>query len=240
MRIQLKLLVTIAILNNHDSLGQGSRANATCIYIESNSVVVNGRTLEKKGGVRKRIEDGNTYFHTDYINGYLTIVADSNNNYGIINSEEKIVLPLKYNSVDGCFGNNRLMVKKGRGYGFVNPFLKIVIPCHYKRAQGFYYNLSCVKRKKLYGFIDTNGRCKIPFKFDACWPFNPYGTSVVHLKGKYGLINRKGKIVLPIEFDRFDFGYENQRYIFYKGEKQYSIDQQNGEIVDEKMFLRRS
>jgi WG containing repeat len=60
-------------------------------------------------------------------------------------------------------------------------------------------NLFPVKKDGKFGYIDSNGKVIIPFKFDDAWYFSE-GLASIKIGEKRGYINEKGKIVIEPQF----------------------------------------
>ncbi len=145
--------------------------------------------------------------------------------WGIVDKKTgKVVVPCKYESVDGVYEGMAAVMQAGR-WGFVN--LKgemIIAPKYVKvgyRTLQFKEGLAVVTTdtgiNKKYGAIDKTGKTVIPFIYDELGDFQeglaPANKGKILKQGKYnwqqetvaagktGYINKTGKTVIPFEYD---------------------------------------
>lgn len=135
----------------------------------------------------------------DYANSfrYGRAAVCRNGKYGIINTKNKVVLPIEYDNngqrpLAYCFSEGLAMVEKNGKYGFCNLDGKIVIPIQYDLGFYFTEGIAPMKKNGHWGYIDHEGKVKIPFIFDACSYFQ-YGRAEVVFQGTVHKINPEGK-----------------------------------------------
>jgi len=87
-----------------------------------------------------------------------------NGKSGRVNTEGKLVLPCKYDGINGSFSEGRMIVSinfpEGRKKGFVDETGNEVIPCMYYDVKPFSGGKASVQKEKdgAWIFIDVNGK----------------------------------------------------------------------------------
>ena len=113
--------------------------------------------------------------------------------------------------------------QKGEKWGYCDQNKKIVISCTYSSASPFYEGLARVSNEKFkFGFINTQGKLVIPFKYD--WAHNVHeGWIYVEQQLKKwgnvgGFIDTKGEVIIPMRLNMPPVPLpENERYQFSEG-----------------------
>ncbi|MDO4728584.1 MAG: WG repeat-containing protein [Bacteroidota bacterium] len=88
--------------------------------------------------------------------------------------------------------------------------------------------LILVSKNDKFGFVNHQGKIKIPLIYDAAWDFS-FGLAAVKQKDKWGFINEKGKVAIPFRYDYADYFSEKIAPIKYNNQW-YHIDKK-GNIV---------
>ncbi|MBL7711027.1 MAG: WG repeat-containing protein [Chitinophagaceae bacterium] len=153
-------------------------------------------------------------FYPSLVGAYFN-ARGKNGQYGIIDSNNRELLPCLYDRTD--FGNTFLM---SGGY------------FSWDKRQGT-YTATVVKNGK-YGIIDTLSRVLIPFAYDGIEHSNYSGSTPYYRvkKGeRYGLLDARGRILIPPLYSNLwtDPNNENQFMVFR--ERSTAIADTTGRIV---------
>ena len=118
--------------------------------------------------------------------------AEKNNKWGIIDTENNIIIPFEYRRIRHFEDDLALITNKGTGY--VNMEQEIVIePQNSFNLSGDFSNgLALVKKDKKYGYINKSNEIVIPIIYDNALPFKDKKT-IVKKDGISFYINKKGK-----------------------------------------------
>lgn len=90
-----------------------------------------------------------------------------------------------------------------------------------------------IKEKGKFGFIDTSGNLRIPFRYDSAGSFNS-GRAVVLTGNKFGFIDSAGNYVIPARFDDALPMHGNASVVKQSGK--WGVINQNGEWLIEPSF----
>ena len=178
-------------------------------------------TDDVEGGFRK-IEipssDGNYDFKGQKPYGYLNVVR-KNGKYGYVNKDNKLIVPLKYDEVEGPGGlgidtarnedsnwflGPLISVARNGQWGFVNQSGREVVPTVYdlvKYSGGYGNKPIWVMKNGVYGAVDTLGNLVIPIIYESEISFYDEKPSRVKLNGKWGFIRDDGSTTIPFEYD---------------------------------------
>lgn len=129
--------------------------------------------------------------------------------YGVINSENKIVVPIKYKSIFNS-GEKGIFVIKDASDNvglFSATAQKIIVEPQYFEIEGFSEGLATVKKRKadfgfLWGAIDANGAIIIPVEYDYLGVLKE-GLINFQKDNKMGFLDRNNKVVIPAMY--YDF-----------------------------------
>jgi hypothetical protein len=168
---------------------------------------------------------GNVLFCQDYVvdyslnNGYSLVYkklpAQSQyqnapeKTYGVINSENKTVVPLIYKSIFNSGEKGIFIVKDGAdNVGlFSGNTQKLIVAPQYFEIESFSEGLAVVKKRKPdYGFawgaVDVNGNIIIPVEYDYVGACNE-GLINFQKDKKSGFIDKTNKIIIPAMYGNF-------------------------------------
>jgi hypothetical protein len=100
----------------------------------------------------------------DFKDGVSVVAITKNKKwkFGVIDKNEKIIIPFIYDEAGMQFSEGLLAVQKGKKYGFIDKKGQIIIPFQYDFAIDFSHGLAKVMKGKDYFYIDKQG--KIVFK----------------------------------------------------------------------------
>jgi hypothetical protein len=157
--------------------------------------------------------DTNSYDRIDVTNDGKYFMVKKDTLYGLIDSTEKILLPLKYKYMDefspytygdnhGIFiatkaGEDKSIIVWANGQEYI-PEMEIT-------TYDQYVNLGVTQGEKngKYGFVDTHGKSICDSLFDQVGGFEEDSLAFVRNGNKWGAINRKGKLVIPFLYDEW-------------------------------------
>ena len=128
----------------------------------------------------------------------------TNEKWGFVDETGKLIIPFKYDLVDGFSEGLAAIAIRGVGWGFIDKNDSIVIPLKYDLVFHFVDGLTMATLNGKTGFIDKSGKVVIPFKYDHAVNFSESrfkGFSMVSLDGKCGFIDKTGTEVVPIKYD---------------------------------------
>ena len=128
----------------------------------------------------------------------------ANNKWGFVDETGELIIPFKYDLVDGFAEGLAAVSIREAGWGFIDKNDSVVIPLKYDLVFHFVEGITQATLNGKTGFIDRTGKVVIPFKYDHAVNFSesPFkGFSLVRLDGKYGFINKAGTEVVPIRYD---------------------------------------
>ncbi len=135
-------------------------------------------------------------------------IVKENSKCGVIDTKfEWVIKPISEEAY--CFSRfdefGHLKYTSGGKIGLLNKQGKVVVAAKYDLIASPRMGLYSVKLNNKWGFIDTEGKVKIPLKFDSATSFDEFGTATVDLARKRHLIDTNGKMSLIGNAD--DVGY---------------------------------
>jgi hypothetical protein len=123
---------------------------------------------------------------------------------GMIDEKGKVIVPFIYDSANWL--NDKLVVAylNGKCGLFTNakvPLCPIIydyigIP----NGSVVQHNRIPVRLNNKYGYLNTDGKLVIPFKYNAVNPFQYCGLATVNLNGYYGCIDATDKTIVPFKY----------------------------------------
>ena len=219
------------------------------IFKKDYSSFKNGQAILKLGnsyGVfdlnRKKWTIPLEYLLISHLNGYQGLyTAKKDNLYGLINSENKIVVPFKWNELSSISGlNNYLMVATKESsthlkgvYSLVEK--ELIIPCEYTSIKKIdYQNYFFVEKNNQHNIIDINNKPRFKIWYDILK--KPYSERdnfyIVKSKDKYGIINDRDQVVVPLEYLKINTNrYNDGSYLAQNKEGKYGFIKIDGTIT---------
>lgn len=137
----------------------------------------------------------------DYFEYGLTVAADADWNYGVVDSTGREIVPCRYKEVN-IVGPDFFVVEDDH-YGAINRNGDTVIPFVYKSlcplyaSDGRYF---VVKNQDKYGVISNTGQEIIPCIYERVGD-SKKGYFALKQAGKWGVMDSVGRIILPFEND---------------------------------------
>lgn len=172
----------------------------------------------------------NEYAYLEYLYGEYFIAIEEEN-LGVIKSNNDIMLPFEYSTIDKIMDTNIVQTTKSDGtismfskdlkeiYGIENPEVEqlgntIKI---YNQAESKYFDKEgnevktkdAFPKNKLYpkqkdgkwGFEDKNGKIVVECKYDYVTELNKYGFASIKQDGKWGAIDESGKVIVESKYE---------------------------------------
>ena len=117
--------------------------------------------------------------------------------WGYINTDGKIVVPLKYEEAKD-FSNGRALVTINNKNGFIDTKGKLIVPLKWNYASSFSEGLAIVGNFDFYCAIDTTGKIVVPLKFKHLYDFHEGIASFEDTKENWGFIDKTGKPIIDL------------------------------------------
>lgn len=133
----------------------------------------------------------------------LTAVQNSENKWGYINKNGKVVIGFEFDNAFNFTANKLALVKKNGRFGYINTKGKLEIDYIYQDALSFDGNIAICKRDDMYGIIDKNGEVVCDFTYRNISSFQ--GNYAIARQGSYyGIIDRNGEVIVDFEYSLID------------------------------------
>ena len=127
------------------------------------------------------------------------IRVKANDRTGLINSENKTVLPAVYQSIT-LWGNDLVCVKRYDNYALLNTRGDTLIPFgKYRFSAPITEGFIVAEKDGLFGFVDSLGTQKIPFEYQNAYAFEK-GMATVQKDSLWGVVNYNNEEVIPFEY----------------------------------------
>lgn len=157
----------------------------------------------------------------------LLFTVKKGTKFGLIDLNNKVVLPCEYDSFWEESRNDLGTLIKNKKYGVITSKGIVVIPCKY---DDLYFTVDNTivatlidandktNRERKVGLLDANGKLMTSFIYDEIETID-YGFYRVRIDTKYGVLNKEGKEITPVKYDeiyryrngfciaKLDFGY---------------------------------
>jgi len=146
-------------------------------------------------------------YESIYTDGAQYITVKKNGKYGIIDYQNKQVVPCEYEKIDILGFNTHFRVKQQGKTGLLTNKGKIVLPVLYddidnfgfeEKLSGFYK----VSRDKKFGMVNSSNEVVIPLQFDGLYSWGNF--LMVNTGDKRGLYSREGKEICAAEYNWFN------------------------------------
>jgi len=146
-----------------------------------------------------------TYFESigPFKEGLASVSKDNiagDDKRGYINTDGKIVVPLKYDEAQD-FSNGLACVSLNGKTGFINRNGKVVVPFIWDAAESFSEGLAVVEKNGKSGCIDTTGKIVLSPKYANLHQYNDGLIAYEDNNGKWGFIDRTGKIIIEPQYE---------------------------------------
>jgi WG containing repeat len=148
----------------------------------------------------------------DWKNALLTVKKGTK--YGLIDLNNKVVLPCEYDSFWETSNHELGTLIKDKKYGVISDKGIVVIPCKYDYLYFVDSNKivatlidSNDKNNRKVGLLDENNKLIASFIYNEIQSLD-YGFYRVKIGDKYGILNKDGKEITPIKYDEI-YSYQN-------------------------------
>lgn len=162
-------------------------------------------------------------------NGY--IVKNSENKYGIMSNDKKIILDLKYDEIKNLESKDYVVVKENNVLKIINKQGQTIIETGFDSIEKINSDEFIIIKDGKYGVLDKSGNTVLPNEYED---IKPSITSyyIAKKNGKYGIVSSADNSA------KIDFEYENINYIkeadFFEAEKSdYTTDLINRDFKKE-------
>lgn len=118
--------------------------------------------------------------------------------WGYVDTGKRIILPANFEQTTP-FCDNVAWVKFGGVWRLINKSGSPVSTTAYSDVSGFKEGLSYAKYSK-YGFVDTKGNMKIPFKYKKVYEYSQGLALVQDDKDMWGFVDMSGKTVINFKY----------------------------------------
>ncbi|WP_417611535.1 WG repeat-containing protein [Owenweeksia hongkongensis] len=173
-----------------------------------------------KYAITKEVGEMDFKYDSVYYYGYTNedyyFFASYKSNWGIVNRDNKVIVPFEYEYMDKTYYNSRhrgdfCMVQKNGLLGTINMNNEVIIPIQYEAMSGWceygpegHY----VSKDGKFGLIEPDGKIVVPAEYDGLSVYSP--NYILVRKGKKcGAINSKKEVIIPFEYELIfmDFNY---------------------------------
>ena len=146
----------------------------------------------------------------DYKNGY--IVVNSEDKYGVIGFDKKVVIEPKYDEIKGVSGEGLYVIKENDKYIVVNKSGEKVLNKSYNDIISINKEYIIAVDNGKCGVVDIHGATKIPFNYDNLIYTN--GTDYIAKTGdKYGIMSVDGSTKLNSDATSISYVSSGNFYI---------------------------
>ena len=168
------------------------------------------------------------YIHSD---STAYFIACKDNLFGLIDINNKIVLPFQYKNIQPTYLYNTIELTTDEGKQLYNMTKK-------QLALNLFYDKSSVSDRYLYlkrNGLETAVDCKhmqllFPFKYNSILGLNDNEHFIVTIEGKTAVVNRQDKQLIPYGYDEIKVTNKPNLFIIKK-ENQYGIVNLKNELV---------
>lgn len=167
------------------------------------------------------------------------IIVKKDRHFGLINSENELILPIEYDSIYHPHLEECYFISKNKLFGVVDYNGRVVIPFEYEKIAQTWYEkhkngvdtLIVQKNGKL-GTINSNNDIIIPLEYDGItdWVENGPDAHYVLKNNHYGLVNYNGKVIVPAIYERIHW-YSNGIIKVKKNGKNGIINVNNDGVI---------
>lgn len=155
-----------------------------------------------------------------YPTGYLVSKKNKSNNYevsysyGFYSTTFKELLPLNFQSILPLSDNTFIVSRNSDGkYALLSNTLKTLIPYDYDLISPKSCDLYRVKKNNMFGFINSEGKIIIDFKYSFALSFTE-DKAAVSQNDLVGFIDTKGKMIIPARFSTANSFHFNSATVY--------------------------
>lgn len=235
-----------------DTIYEGiTKIDENNFFVQLNGKLYSVNTDEKNEPISKVLEDKIVYYDKknivflkekyhlidfqgktkgvyDYIGRFLygKAVVKEGNNYGVINENGEVIIPVKYEFL-AVAGENIFIFKDDENgkYGYINEKGEVIIPAKYEEVTSFYNDRAMYTEGDIVGVIDKKGNVVNKREYIVISEIKDNVAIGGTVEG-FGAVNENGKEILEAKYEDLSFwgskyifgSIKNQKYIFdYEG-----------------------
>jgi hypothetical protein len=218
-------------------------------YDEQGDLLKMGIVNEKDGKLIASLKYQTLYnsFHPGFPFPKKLARIKLNGKVGLVDEKKKIIIPLRYDSIDPL-GNLYVIDEKGK-YGYMNEYGKIIVPILNEYSTSAEYSsdidgieakessLLLLCRNNKFGFANKKGKIITSIKYDAI-KRNYLGGAFVSINNRSGYVNEKGKEAIPAKFDipisKMSNYFKEGIFIYKENDKWGAIDSTGVNLIKPK------
>lgn len=167
----------------------------------------------------------NEDWNVEQVNGKYVLAACLDEQYGIINTDEEVLVPFRYSWIADSSQNNQIRVTDTDGYyGKITPDGEEVMPCQYERLDPYNSEgLAIASRDGAYYILNSAGEIQGHVTaVDDVWYMN-HSHAIAEKDGYYGIMDSDGSWVIEPECQSIDLS-EDYIMVSYDGEQEILLD----------------
>ncbi len=176
-----------------------------------------------------------SYSHLSVLDNSF-ILAKKQDNYGIIDFENKTIVNFEWNSISSIDEANYVIVKNKQDlYGILNILnSKLVMPCIYKNVtkmdQSSSFLVTNFAGQKT--LVSLNNQPIFKNWYDEITNVYKRRNFIVKKSGKYGIIDDQEKVILPLEYNMIrSYPYNDGSYLSQNSEGKFGCVTLDGKIT---------
>jgi hypothetical protein len=160
--------------------------------------------------------------------GYFRVIK--NGMVGIINKENEVLIPCRFDQVYDLTDDNYVKVLKNKKLGLYHIENGIIIPAEYDQILSFEGNMVKVLKDRKYGYINKEGFIVIPVEYNNIWQPDASGLIKVLKDGKTGFYDKGGNVVIPADYQQI-WSFEGELAKVLKNGKLGYVNKNGDEVI---------
>lgn len=167
-----------------------------------------------------------------FVDNDLIAVTIDYKKYVIVNTNDEIVIPFEYSSVEK-FEDGFALVKDDENTFFINSKGENIFDLVFEDAYSFSDNLAAVKKENLWGYVDKLGNMVIKNQYDQVNSFNE-GFATVKMNNKWGIIDNTGNVIIDFQYD--NLGDFHEGFVAVAKDGKWGFVDKMGKIITDLQF----
>ena len=156
------------------------------------------------------------------------LIVCQQNQYGIINLDNQIILPAQYKSITQKVFQNILEVETTQGKQLFNlQTNRIITPFYYDKSMFDFDYLYLYKGTHVTPFNPRKDQVVLPFEYSDTKNINESDNFIAQKESRYGVVNSKNEVLVPFVYDHIKITSKPSMLIIQQGEKYGIIDTSN-------------
>lgn len=128
-------------------------------------------------------------------------VAKLDGKYGFVDTKGVEISQIKYQFAQNFNEQGMALVKENNQYSFVNTQGKKMFDLVYDHISEFKEGFAVAQKGGSVGYIDTEGKLKIPLDFQEAHPFSDNLAGAMDRYGYWGFLDKSGKYTIAPKYD---------------------------------------